>query len=45
MAERTMAARMRQAVQYCKDTNGFSTIMTDRHMTADRRAVMEKCLT
>ena len=40
-----MAARMRQAVQYCKDTNGFSTIMTDRHMTADRRAVMEKCLT
>jgi len=36
---------MRQAVQYCKDTNGFSSIMSDKHMDGQRRAVMERCLT
>ncbi len=43
--ERTIANRMRQAVQYCKDTNGFSSILSDKHMNAGRRAVMERCLT
>ena len=43
--ERGMATRFRQAVQYCKDTNGFSTIMSDRHMDAEKRMVMERCLT
>ena len=45
VAERTLATRFRQAVQYCKDTNGFSNIMTDRHMGTDGRMKMEKCLT
>ena len=40
-----MANRLRQAVQYCKDTNGFNTIMTDAHMNEQRRMVMERCLT
>lgn len=43
--ERTLATRLRQAVQYCKDTQGFSSIMSDRHMDGEKRMVMERCLT
>ena len=43
--ERVTANRFRQAVQYCKDTNGMSTIMSDRHMDAEKRMTMERCLT
>ena len=43
--ERTLATRFRQAVQYCKDTSGYSNMMTDRHMGPDDRMKMERCLT
>ena len=43
--ERTLATRFRQAVQYCKDTSGYSNMMTERHMGPDDRMKMERCLT
>lgn len=43
--ERVLATRMRQAVQYCKDTEGYSNYMTDRYMQKDDRMKMERCLT
>ena len=36
---------MRAAVQFCKESNGMGNIMTDRHMDATKRMVMERCLT
>ena len=45
VAEHTLATRFRQAVQYCKETSGFKTIMTDRHMQQADRMTMERCLT
>ena len=45
MGEHTLANRFRQAVQYCKETSGFTNIMTDRHMGHDDRMKMERCLT
>ena len=43
--ERTLATRFRQAVQFCKDTTGYSNYHTDRHMGPDDRMKMERCLT
>ena len=43
--ERLLAGRMRAAVQFCKESNGMGNIMTDRHMDATKRMVMERCLT
>lgn len=43
--ERILSTRLRQAVQYCKDTTGYSNYMTDRHMGKDDRMKMERCLT
>jgi hypothetical protein len=43
--ERKLATRFRQAVQYCKEINGYSNIMTDHHMGRDDRMKMERCLT
>jgi len=43
--ERVLATRMRQAVQYCKDTEGYTNYMTDRYMGKDDRMKMERCLT
>lgn len=45
IGERKLANRFRQAVQYCKEVEGFSTIMHDSHMNAERRMTMERCLT
>ena len=43
--EQTIATRFRQAVQFCKETTGYSNYMTDRHMGPDDRMKMERCLT
>ena len=45
VGEHVLANRFRQAVQYCKETSGFTTIMTDKHMQHNDRMVMERCLT
>ena len=45
MQERTLATKMRQAVQFCKDTTGYSNYMTDMYMGPDDRMKMERCMT
>ena len=45
LSENMLAGRLRNAVQFCKDANGMSTIHSDRAMDAEKRMVMERCLT
>ena len=44
-AERMLAGRMRKAVQFCKEAHGMSTIYHDSKMDAEKRMIMERCLT
>ena len=45
LSENMLAGRLRNAVQFCKDANGMSAIHSDRRMDAEKRMVMERCLT
>lgn len=45
IAERSAAHKLRQAVQYCKEVSGFAGYQSDRHLDAEGRFKMERCLT
>ena len=45
MNELVAITRLRKAVQFCKQETGLSHVHSDRAMDADKRMVMERCLT
>ena len=45
MNELVAITRLRKAVQFCKQETGLSHVHNDRAMDAEKRMVMERCLT